>query len=501
MLRLTLACLLLNALAIPTIFAATPSPEPDPEPSPPGSTIEEGRYIITNRHSNLVLSVESASTSNGSNVVQDNFSNSLHQQWDITEIGSGTYSIRPAHSGKSLDVYEWIAENGADARQWEYLGGENQLWRINQDSSDYYNITSVFSGKALEAENYSTASGGNIALYSYWGGDPQLWSLELVDDTAPPNSGDRCEVANYDSRNPPSTLSLSGNTVTHDPTIIEENGTFYVLQTGAPADGLVLPGKQSSNLTNWVGTSGAFTQGNSPSWLRQRVPGVENLWAPDLSHFGGQFHLYYSVSTFGSNRSCIGHATRNSMASGSWQDRGPVICSNTSNNYNAIDPNIVVDDDGTPWLSFGSFWDGIKMIRLNQDGSRADSNVISIASRGGDAIEAPVIVKKCGFYYLFVSFDKCCDGTNSTYNIRVGRSINVTGPYYDKNGRRMLDGGGTSLVTGSYSWRGPGHNSILFTENNAYNMYHAYRAFTGEPHLRISEIAWDSDGWPVSAGP
>lgn len=313
--------------------------------------------------------------------------------------------------------------------------------------------------------------------------------------------GGTCDVGEYDPGNPPRALNLSGNLVTHDPTVIEDKGAYYVLQTGSEVDGLVLPGKRSTNRTQWEGTPGAFQQGNSPSWLRQRVPGVKNLWAPDLSRFNGQLHLYYSVSTFGSNNSCIGHATRNSMGSGSWADRGPVMCSSNRDNYNAIDPNIVVDGNGTPWMSFGSFWDGIKMVRLNADGSRADNTVHSLASRGGGAIEAPVIVERCGYYYLFVSFDKCCDGASSTYNIRVGRSPSVLGPYIDKAGRSMLSGGGTRIVTGNNNWKGPGHNSVFFSGNKAYNMYHAYRANSGEPNLRISELVWDSSGWPVVTGP
>jgi arabinan endo-1,5-alpha-L-arabinosidase len=293
---------------------------------------------------------------------------------------------------------------------------------------------------------------------------------------------------------PPQIVALSGNLGTHDPTVIQQNGVFYIAQTGPG-----LQSKQSTNLTNWSGTGSLFS--SNPSWIAQQVPGATDLWAPDLSFFGGQYHLYYSASTFGSNRSCIGHATRASMASGSWVDQGPVICTQTSNDYNAIDPNVIVDQDGTPWMSFGSFWSGIKLIRLNQSGGRADSTVLSIASRGGGAIEAPVIVRRCGFYYLFVSFDSCCQGANSTYNIRVGRSQSVTGPYVDRNGVAMMNGGGTQIVTGNSTWRGPGHNSVFFVGNTAYNMYHAYQASNGAPILRISEMVWDANGWPISAGP
>jgi arabinan endo-1,5-alpha-L-arabinosidase len=101
-----------------------------------------------------------------------------------------------------------------------------------------------------------------------------------------------------------------------------------------------------------------------------------------------------------------------------------------------------------------------------------------------------------------MSWDRCCQGVDSTYNIRVARSANVTGPYTDKAGVAATQGGGTLLVQGDARWKGPGHNAILFRGSTAYNVYHSYDAnANGRVTLRIAEIAWDSDGWPVSAGP
>jgi arabinan endo-1,5-alpha-L-arabinosidase len=177
------------------------------------------------------------------------------------------------------------------------------------------------------------------------------------------------------------------------------------------------------------------------------------------------------------------------------------MCSQNSDDFNAIDPNVIVDTEGTPWLSFGSFWDGIRMARLTLDGERADQELHALASRGGGAIEAPFIVRRCGYYYLFVSFDRCCNGASSTYNIRVGRATDVRGPYVDGQGMPMLEGGGTLLVEGSGRFRGPGHNAVIFHEDRAYNVFHAYDAdANGTPTLRVSELAWDEDGWPVSGG-
>jgi arabinan endo-1,5-alpha-L-arabinosidase len=243
-----------------------------------------------------------------------------------------------------------------------------------------------------------------------------------------------------------------------------------------------------------------------PAWLSEQVPGVTNLWAPDASFFGGAYHLYYSASTFGKNRSCIGHLSRPSLTGGSWKDEGPVLCSNVSStdDYNAIDPNVIVDVDGTPWLAFGSFWSGIKLVKLDPQGARDGSSLDAIAARpgAGGALEAPFLVRRCGFYYLFTSWDTCCKGASSTYNLRVGRSAALRGPFVDRSGKALLQGGGTLVLEGGTRYRGPGHNAVLFTADRAYNVYHAYDADNdGASVLRIAELAWDSEGWPVSAGP
>ena len=163
---------------------------------------------------------------------------------------------------------------------------------------------------------------------------------------------------------------------------------------------------------------------------------------------------------------------------------------------------MIADDAGTHWLAFGSFWGGIKMIQLDESGSRAGTQLLSLAARpqNSGALEAPFIVKQCGYYYLFVSFDHCCDSPWN-YNIRVGRSTNVAGPYTDKAGTAMMQGGGTLLVEGNGTWQGPGHNAVIVTATGAYNVYHALNPSTHASSLRIAELVWDADGWPISAGP
>ncbi|HEY5090366.1 MAG TPA: arabinan endo-1,5-alpha-L-arabinosidase, partial [Polyangia bacterium] len=294
-----------------------------------------------------------------------------------------------------------------------------------------------------------------------------------------------CPGDSYNAASPPTTLTLSGSLGAHDPAAYVMGKTVYLAATSGVA-------KISQDLMSWTNWAG----GN---------PHPE-AWAPDISNFGGVFHLYYAVSSFGSNKSCISQATRNALDSGSWGTGAQVICSNmgTTDNWNAIDPNVVLDDAGVPWLDFGSFWGGIKMVKLKTDGTRADTMLYDLASGpGGGAVEGPFIFKRCGYYYLFMSFGSCC-GAPYNYTIRVGRSQTVTGPYMDKDGKALMSGGGTLLVAGNSSWSAPGHNAVITYNNKTYNVYHALAAPSGQngaATLRISEIAWDPNGWPVSGGP
>jgi arabinan endo-1,5-alpha-L-arabinosidase len=280
--------------------------------------------------------------------------------------------------------------------------------------------------------------------------------------------------------------------------MIEADGRYYLFHTGRG-----IPTKTSSDMKAWSAGPAVFS--SNPAWIAQRVSGATDLWAPDISFFAGSYHLYYSASTFGSNHSCIGHATRAKLSEGGWTDQGPVICSNdgANDNWNAIDPNVIVDEQGAPFLAFGSFWSGIKLIPLDASGKRQGSELIALAARSGNstAIEAPYIVRRCNYYYLFVSWDTCCKGADSTYKIMVGRSTGVRGPYVAHDGMPMMRGGATLILQGAGSWKGPGHNAVIHATDGWFNVYHAYAASDGRSMLRISQLAWDVDGWPTSAGP
>jgi arabinan endo-1,5-alpha-L-arabinosidase len=283
---------------------------------------------------------------------------------------------------------------------------------------------------------------------------------------------------------------VNGDIGVHDPAVVKTpSGGYLVVHTG---DNLAI--KTSTDRTTFR-NAGTVFPGGAP-WTTTYTGGSRNLWAPDITYRNGQYWLYYSASTFGSNRSAIFLATSTTGASGSWTDRGLVIESRTSDNFNAIDPNLVVDDSGRWWLSFGSFWSGIKLIELNPStGKRSDSTIRSIAGRNGGAIEAPFIFKHGAYYYQWVSFDRCCAGAASTYRIMVGRSTSVTGPYVDRNGTPMTAGGGTQVLAGHGSIHGPGHQAVFADTDAEVLMYHYYTN-SGAAQLGINLIGYDSAGWP-----
>ncbi len=300
----------------------------------------------------------------------------------------------------------------------------------------------------------------------------------------------------------PMSLDLQGMIrPVHDPCIIKDQDTYYVFCTGNG-----IPVRQSPDLINWKNSFPATVFNHIPDWAHEMIPSQTDFWAPDISFWNDQYHLYYAVSTFGKNRSVIGLATNKTLHSKTpdfnWEDQGLVVASTEANNYNCIDPNLVLDADGNPWLAFGSFWSGIKLMRLDPATGKPpadDQTLYSLARRtvASGSVEAPFIIHRGDYYYLFVSFDFCCRGVNSSYRVMVGRSTRITGPYDDKDGVAMLDGGGTQVTFPTDRWRGPGHNGILLDNGVYYIAYHAYDAqYNGLPTLRIDPLIWDADGWP-----
>ncbi|MGC6399027.1 arabinan endo-1,5-alpha-L-arabinosidase [Sphingomonas sp. FW199] len=301
----------------------------------------------------------------------------------------------------------------------------------------------------------------------------------------------------------------------HDPVIIREGAWYYVYSTGIGSAGQgLISARRSRDLRHWERIAAPFEA--LPDWAVAAIPGARNLWAPDISRVGGRYRLYYSVSTFGSNRSAIGLATASTLDPSApgygWRDEGLVVRSTLDSDFNAIDPAFVVDATGRHWLSLGSFWTGLKLFRLDPVTGKPqspDAKPIAIASRPVPAgapsiIEAPYIFVRDGWYWLIASYDYCCKGVNSTYYTVIGRSRSVEGPYLGKDGSAMLSGGGTLLLRADLPekerFRGPGHaGHMRDADGRDLIVYHAYdRENKGAPTLRIAHLEWGDDGWPIA---
>jgi arabinan endo-1,5-alpha-L-arabinosidase len=310
---------------------------------------------------------------------------------------------------------------------------------------------------------------------------------------------------------------LRTNISVHDPVIIKQDSTYTIFCTGM---GIAV--WSSVDKIHWKPEQPVFSK--APQWAVDAIPGFKgHIWAPDISYHDGLYYLYYSVSAFGKNTSAIGVATNTTLhtndAAYKWTDHGKVIQSVPGKtNWNAIDPNLITDKDGTPYLVFGSFWDGLKLVKLNPDRlsiAGDTDNLPTIATRkkspaenpppiagnpadaGGNAIEAPYIYAHEKYFYLFASIDYCCKGPQSTYKMIIGRSKNLKGPYLDKNGIAMNKGGGTILLQGDKDWYGVGHNGVAHFDGADHIIFHGYDAADrGISKLRLQKLNW-VEGWPV----
>ena len=295
----------------------------------------------------------------------------------------------------------------------------------------------------------------------------------------------------------------------HDPVMARERDMYYLLSTG-----MGVQWATSKDRKTWVVQGTPFIE-KIPAWTRDSVPGFEShVWAPDVIRWHNRWWLAYSCSTFGKNTSAIGLMNSHSLG-GEWKDEGCLVASREHrDNWNAIDPCFIIDDNDTPWLTWGSFWDGIQLARLDTTMHLA-SKPVTIARRyrpgdpnaaenptskfaGTNAIEAPFILKHGGYYYLFVSWDYCCRGAKSNYRVAVGRSKTVDGPYLDRSGKPMAEGGGTLFLEGDkQEYEAAGHCAAYDMDGQTIFVCHGYSTTMNGAALLIQRpVKWTADGWP-----
>jgi arabinan endo-1,5-alpha-L-arabinosidase len=298
--------------------------------------------------------------------------------------------------------------------------------------------------------------------------------------------------------------SASRGIVTRDPsTIVKCKDEFWVFYTGTG-----VPSYHSKDLVKWEPGPPVFQA--MPEWVASAVPEKHDthLWAPDIVRAGDRYLLYYSASSLGKMTSAIGLATNPTLDPKDpeyhWTDRGIVVQSHEGGDFNTIDPSAFLDEDGSLWLAFGSYWSGIKLVALDaKTGKRKAPGAPLISLAYNRSIEASCLYRHGKYYYLFVNWGSCCRGVKSTYNIRIGRSRKITGPYRDKDGVDMLHSGGSLFLSSKGPLFGPGHAGILVENGRSWftSDFEGDARMGGQATLAIMPLGWKSDGWPEAEVP
>jgi arabinan endo-1,5-alpha-L-arabinosidase len=377
---------------------------------------------------------------------------------------------------------------GAQVLQWSDNGTADHLWDFYLLKDGNYLIKNVNSGLYLEEADSSSVSPAPIEQGSRattgTGCTCQEWMA--VSTGSSPYPAPAAVNVSYMA---PDSLTIG----IHDPSILNTGSSYDLFST----HGLIHE-HQSTDLANF--SDGGYALPAVPAWTNNYTASSGDLWAPDVSSHNGEYWLYYAASIFGSINSAIGLAVSSTGAPGTFIDSGNSIY--TSANClgaNAIDPASVVDMSGNAWMAFGSWSSGIQIVPVNSNtGIPTGAACQQLAFHpSGTGIEGSYIYPHNGYYYLFASIDSCCQGVSSTYRIIVGRSTAITGPYIDRGGIALTQGGGTILLSAHGNVNGPGGESLFTDSNGAVLVYHYYDGNNnGDPALGINRLGWTSDDWP-----
>lgn len=280
-------------------------------------------------------------------------------------------------------------------------------------------------------------------------------------------------------------FALNGDIGIHDPsTVVQDHGKYYVYGTG---------GRALVSDDGWT-------------W-RQGVTPLLTGAAPDVIHLGNRYYMYVARGSGGRalpDKAEIDMLWTKSLDPNSpdyqWHKGGVVASSNGIEDCNAIDPGAFLDPTtGRFWLTYGSYFGYIRLVELDPKTGmdlRPDEKPINLAING----EASDMIYHDGWYYLLDTHGSCCAGANSGYNIRMGRSRKVTGPFVDADGVEMIEGGGTMLIGSEGGFIGPGHFGLLNLGEGVQKFSMHWEADLqrgGMSVLDIRPLLW-KDGWPVA---
>ena len=296
-----------------------------------------------------------------------------------------------------------------------------------------------------------------------------------------------------------------------DPTVIRaQDGRFYLYATQNSNDWM--PVYSSDDLVHSAYEKNAFQKATKPAWNTDNA-----FWAPEMRYFNGKYVLYYSYAKMNGtaqSHTCVVTADSplgtytSTYPNGAFLDSKQLL-SNEEFGANCID-QFYYEEDGHKYLFYGSFT-GIYVVELADDGlavkRNTDGSLVFKQQVCGNAFEGTNIYKKGNYYYLFASIGNCCASQNSSYEVVVGRSTSLLGPYVDKAGKRMLDNSWEPVLDGGdrTKWVGPGHNSVIIKDDagTEWMIYHSFyykekgnsSTFGGRFGM-LDRLQWTNDGWP-----
>ncbi len=438
---------------------------------------------------NGVFTVENFATEDNSIVKLSFYAKHLSQMWKAHKNDDGTYRLQNMASNMYLSIRnpEKISKEKKLSVCLDGTDDQAKSWKIysidgTTDKCVMENVFSAYIAGAIETKATGT---DYVQQEKYMGEDSQLWSFEKIHD------------GNIEL---PYVLCLKGDWQGSSscPEILYHDGIYYNYNMTGP-----ITLKTSTDLITWTLHEDKYALPSRPSWMTE-VSGGDRIWAPGAYKIGDKYFLYYCTSSAGSQNSGIGVAVSEDPSKNDWQDMGLVIRSYKGGQYNCIDPNIFIDDDGTVFLVFGSYWEGIFMRKINPETGKLDESDQKLyhIAKGNFDMEAPYLIKQGEYYYLFVARGSLSKGT---YYWAVGRSKSVYGPYVDKRGVDMLSGnGGTRLTEWKEGIVGVAHAQLFVDKNGQSYMVseswpYRHEDESGGIQLHISTVVWTDDGWPVTA--
>lgn len=466
----------------PDTQMTTDAPVTDAPPAEEKAEIEEGVYYYFRTEDLFCMGGETFGTIEGESVGIRGYRKNLDQLWSFTKLDDGTYTVKNSTSGlylsvrlkseKDGSVLVLSPENANHAQKWKVIKSGNGVVLRSAETNAYIAI------KEPDAES--------VAVQRLDKAEATVWQMKKELDAG-------TEL--------PEILRLTGDYMAPAscPEIIKYNGVYYnINMTG----GMKI--KTSTDLINWKNVGTVFT--TKPSWIKAEIDS-DSIWAPGFYMVGGKLRIYYCASSSGSRNSLIGLVDCNNPRGG-YVDRGMVIRSydkgsSDATPYNCIDPNIFVDDDGQTYLIWGSYAEGIYMRRIDENTGKfidGDTDMWKLAD-APDGMEAPYLVKRGDYYYLFVAMGNM--SKNENYHWAVGRSESLFGPYVDKKGRSMLEGYTSPLTEYKPGVQATAHAQPFLDDDGTWYMVSEMWKDRSDPdkkiQLHISKIVWNDAGWPVTA--